>query len=214
MMTVATGGTGGAGGTLVRRTVATPVGPLLLVAGPAGLRAVLWDGEDGSRTRRALRDPAASEGRGAGGAQAALRHLDAADHELAEYFAGVRRTFDVMLDPVGTPYQLRAWEVLRAIPFGATITYGEQARLMGDPRGARAVGAAVGRNPISVIVGCHRVLGARQSLTGFAGGLAAKAWLLAHEATVMAASVPASRALGIPQGSQAPEGRSPVLIRP
>lgn len=179
-----------ASGPLVRRAVQTPVGPLLLVAGPAGLRAVLWPGEDGSRTRRSLQDPPPWPG--AGGADVALRHLDTAEHQLGEYFAGVRRAFDVTLDLAGTPYQLRAWEALRGIPFGVTATYGEQARLMGDPRGARAVGAAIGRNPISVIVPCHRVLGAGRSLTGFAGGLVVKAWLLAHEARVTAATVPAT----------------------
>lgn len=104
--------------------------------------------------------------------------------QLEEYFRGERRTFDLPLAPDGTPFQLRAWQALRAIPFGETRSYGEQARAMGKSSGtaARAVGAANGRNPISIIVPCHRVIGANGSLTGFGGGLRAKAWLLEHEA--------------------------------
>ena len=85
------------------------------------------------------------------------------------------------LDPVGTDFQRAAWEALRTIPYGVTVSYGDQADRMGDRRKARAVGAANGRNPISIIVPCHRVVGANGSLTGFAGGVDTKAWLLAHE---------------------------------
>jgi methylated-DNA-[protein]-cysteine S-methyltransferase len=101
--------------------------------------------------------------------------------ELDEYFAGTRKSFTVALDPAGTPFQLSVWGVLRAIPYGSTITYGEQARRLGDPAKARAVGAADGRNPLSIIVPCHRVVGASGALTGFAGGMAAKQWLLDFE---------------------------------
>ena len=86
-----------------------------------------------------------------------------------------------MLDPVGTPFQRAVWDVLRTIPYGSTMSYGEQARRLGDPNKARAVGAANGKNPISIVVPCHRVVGANGSLTGFAGGLATKAWLLEFE---------------------------------
>jgi methylated-DNA-[protein]-cysteine S-methyltransferase len=172
---------------LVERSVQTPIGPLRLVAGPAGLRAVLWPGEDGSRVRRAV---------GAGGGSAAVSsagtdacraqaHLDRAARELAEYFEGHRRTFDVALDPDGTPFQRQAWEVLRTIPFGSTMSYGEQAAALGDPNRARAVGAANGRNPLSVIVPCHRVVASSGALRGFAGGLDTKRWLLAHEQRVL-----------------------------
>ena len=172
---------------LVHHTMASPIGPLQLVASPVGLRAVLWPGEDGSRVRRAVADSgddAGREQRGAGGP--AHEHLAEAERQLAEYFDGHRRTFDLALDPVGTPFQLAAWGVLRTIPFGETMTYGEQARALGDPARARAVGAANGRNPISIIVPCHRVVASSGALTGFAGGLDTKAWLLAHEQRVLA----------------------------
>jgi len=107
--------------------------------------------------------------------------LAAAAVQLAEDFAGDRREFDLPLDPVGTEFQLAAWAALRTIPYGTTISYGEQAARMGDRRKARAVGAANGRNPLSIVVPCHRVVGASGSLTGFAGGVATKAWLLDHE---------------------------------
>ena len=90
------------------------------------------------------------------------------------------------LDPHGTAFQLAAWKLLRTIPFGETVSYGEQARTMGDVRKARAVGAANGRNPLSIIVPCHRVVGSDGSLTGFGGGIEAKAWLLDHEKRVIA----------------------------
>ena len=107
--------------------------------------------------------------------------LTEAARQFDEYFAGERVSFDLPLDPVGTPFQLAVWEVLRTIPFGETISYGEQARRLGDRRKARAVGAANGRNPLAIIVPCHRVIGADGSLVGFASGLDAKRWLLAHE---------------------------------
>ncbi|HSO05334.1 MAG TPA: methylated-DNA--[protein]-cysteine S-methyltransferase [Candidatus Limnocylindrales bacterium] len=207
--------TGGAA--LARRTMSTPIGPLELVAGPAGLRAVLWPGEDGSRVARAVgpagrragdsparaggegtevasavRGAAAPEvaGAGAGWDPADLlraeEHLDAAQAQLEEYFAGSRREFDLALDPAGTDFQLRAWTALRTIPYGTTVSYGEQAAEIGEPGAARAVGAANGRNPLSIVVPCHRVVAASGALTGFAGGLGTKAWLLDHERAVLA----------------------------
>ena len=112
------------------------------------------------------------------------RILELACTQLREYFAGDRREFDVPLDPVGTAFQQSAWRVLRTIPYAATMSYGEQARALGDPNKARAVGAANGRNPISIIVPCHRVVGSTGALTGFAGGLDAKQWLLQFEREV------------------------------
>jgi methylated-DNA-[protein]-cysteine S-methyltransferase len=105
--------------------------------------------------------------------------------QLEEYFAGRRQTFDLPLDPVGTSFQRAAWDALRTIDYGSTVSYGEQAARMGDRRKARAVGAANGRNPISIVVPCHRVVGADGALTGFAGGLETKAWLLDHERRVL-----------------------------
>lgn len=157
---------------LVMTTMATPVGELTLVAGERGLRAVLWPEE---------REGRVPLGDATGGGPDAEAVLVAARVQLSEYFAGERREFDLTLDPAGTPFQQQAWRVLRTIPFGQTITYGEQARRLGDIRKSRAVGAANGRNPISIVVPCHRVVGSTGSLTGFAGGLDAKAWLLRHE---------------------------------
>jgi methylated-DNA-[protein]-cysteine S-methyltransferase len=98
--------------------------------------------------------------------------------QLAEYFRCERTKFDLDLEPEGTPFQLAAWRQLRRIPYGKTISYGEQASRMGNPKASRAVGGANGENPISIIVPCHRVIGADGRLTGFGGGLAKKKKLL------------------------------------
>jgi methylated-DNA-[protein]-cysteine S-methyltransferase len=155
---------------LFSAVVDSPVGTLTIVAGDAGVRAVLWPDDDPKRVRLpdAVDDPTHPV-------------IAAAASQLEEYFAGTRMTFDVPLDPVGTDFQRAAWEALLTIPYGVTVSYGDQADRMGDRRKARAVGAANGRNPISIIVPCHRVVGANGSLTGFAGGVDTKAWLLAHE---------------------------------
>ena len=153
----------------------TPIGPLTVVASDRGLRAVLWPAEDAGPCRASARRPNRPPGSPAAGI---LQH--AAD-QLADYFDGRRTTFDVPLDPIGTDFQQAAWAALRTIPYGETISYGEQAARLGDRRKARAVGAANGRNPISIIVPCHRVVGSTGALTGFAGGLDTKAWLLDHE---------------------------------
>jgi len=105
--------------------------------------------------------------------------------QLTEYFAGVRTAFDLPLDPPGTAFQRQVWDALRTIPYGATTSYGELARRLGDPRATRAVGAANGKNPIPIIVPCHRVVGARGELTGFGGGLDRKRWLLEHEGALL-----------------------------
>lgn len=107
--------------------------------------------------------------------------------QLAAWFAGELTEFTLELLPAGTPFQLAAWRALREIPFGRTASYQEQARRLGNPRAVRAVGAANGANPIPIVVPCHRVIGKDGALTGFGGGLAAKRWLLAHEARVLAA---------------------------
>lgn len=112
--------------------------------------------------------------------------LDAAVRQLGEYFDGARTEFDLPLAPVGTEFQQTAWEALRRIPFGETISYGEQARMLGDANKSRAVGAANGKNPIPIVVPCHRVVGRDGRLTGFAGGIEIKAWLLDHEFRVRA----------------------------
>lgn len=101
--------------------------------------------------------------------------------QLAEYFAGERQQFDLPLKPKGTPFQQQVWQELVRIPFGSTITYAELARRVGKPSASRAVGNANGRNPISIIVPCHRVIGASGKLAGYAGGIEKKKWLLAWE---------------------------------
>lgn len=101
--------------------------------------------------------------------------------QLTAYFAGELRTFKLDLTPAGTPFQLAVWQALTAIPYGATLSYGELARRIDRPSASRAVGAANGANPIPIIVPCHRVIGASGALTGFGGGIDTKRWLLAHE---------------------------------
>jgi methylated-DNA-[protein]-cysteine S-methyltransferase len=107
--------------------------------------------------------------------------LERAAEQLAEYFAGERRVFELPIAPRGSGFQERVWRALVAIPFGETCSYGELARAIGRPSASRAVGTANSKNPISIIVPCHRVIGANGELTGYAGGLPAKRWLLAHE---------------------------------
>jgi methylated-DNA-[protein]-cysteine S-methyltransferase len=102
--------------------------------------------------------------------------------QLEEYFNGTRQIFDLPLDVSGTAFQQQAWAALQQIPYGTTLTYQQQATTMGRPAAVRAVGTANGRNPLSIIVPCHRVIGANGSLTGYGGGLPAKQWLLSHEA--------------------------------
>jgi methylated-DNA-[protein]-cysteine S-methyltransferase len=151
----------------------SPVGALTIVASDRGLRAILWPDDDPARVRLAdtIDDSSHSV-------------IAATVVQLAEYFAGDRTEFEVPLDADGTEFQRSAWASLRTIPYGTTVSYGEQAEQMGDRRKARAVGAANGRNPISIVVPCHRVVGANGALTGFAGGVDTKAWLLAHEQRV------------------------------
>ena len=106
--------------------------------------------------------------------------------QLREYFAGDRLDFDLALQPAGTPFQTKVWMALRDIPYGRTTSYGELAAELGQPTASRAVGLANGRNPLAVIVPCHRVIGANGSLTGFGGGIERKRWLLDHERAVLA----------------------------
>lgn len=103
------------------------------------------------------------------------------ENQLEEYFSGERVDFDLPLDPIGTEFQKKVWEELRHISYGATATYGEIAQKIGSPQSARAIGAANGKNPISIIVPCHRVIGADGDMTGFAGGIASKEKLLLIE---------------------------------
>lgn len=121
-----------------------------------------------------------------------LRHDDShnvmrdVQMQLHEYFSGKRREFDVPLDLHGTEFQVAAWKSLARIPFGHTWSYGEQAASIGRPTAVRAIGGANGRNPVAIILPCHRVIGANGALTGFGGGIEVKKWLLSHEKSVIA----------------------------
>jgi methylated-DNA-[protein]-cysteine S-methyltransferase len=149
----------------------SPVGRLLLVADAVGLKALYM--ED-------MGEPA---GIGPGWVQDDVR-LAAARVQLEEYFKGERKTFDLPLSLNGTAFQRRVWEELRRIPFGETTSYSDIANAIGNPKSVRAVGTANGSNPVGIIVPCHRVIGRDGSLTGYAGGLPRKRWLLQHEAQV------------------------------
>lgn len=151
----------------------SPVGLLTLVASDEALLSLSW-GEDRSHLPSDQR--VASEG-------SDNLILDRAEQQLQEYFQGKRKSFDLPLEPKGTEFQKQAWQQLLQIPHGQCITYGEQARRLGRPRASRAVGAANGKNPIGIIIPCHRVIGASGHLTGFAGGLGIKKQLLELEGT-------------------------------
>lgn len=147
----------------------SPIGTLWIVASDAGVHAILFaNGVTEEIFQRFSKNP---------------------DHpvlmkvaiQLREYFAGQRKDFDLPLAPFGTEFQHKVWNELRRIPFGKTASYGEQAQKIGQPRAIRAVGTANGRNPIAIVVPCHRVIGKNGSLTGFAGGLPNKKFLLTLE---------------------------------
>ena len=149
------------------RDLRSPIGSVRLAADEGALVRIVLPDERGPR-------PAA---RGAAGHPV----LDRAVGQLEEWFGGERRFFDLPLHAEGTPFQRQVWTALGTIPYGEVWSYGELARRIGRPRAVRAVGAANGRNPLPIVVPCHRVIGASGALTGFGGGLRAKAWLLDHE---------------------------------
>jgi methylated-DNA-[protein]-cysteine S-methyltransferase len=146
-----------------RTQLKSPIGPLRLIASDDALLAIDFD--------------------------AAADACDDRDHpllararrQLSEYFAGSRSVFDLPLAPEGSPWQRAVWTALGAIPFARTLSYAEIARALGRPTAARAVGAANGKNPIPIVIPCHRVIGADGSLTGYGGGIEKKRWLIAHE---------------------------------
>jgi len=154
----------------VFKDMPSSLGQLRLIASQTGLAAVLWDGEDYQRSKLP-------------GAQKAEQHpiLLAAEQQLKEYFAKTRQLFELPLDLNGTDFQRKVWTALLEIPFGSTKTYGELARSLGDVKAVRAVGGALNKNPVAIIVPCHRVIGAGGKLLGFAGGLHNKSLLLELE---------------------------------
>jgi methylated-DNA-[protein]-cysteine S-methyltransferase len=158
------------------RSLDTPLGPYVLAATAAGLTHVQHAG-----ARSLPRDDP-----DAAGDASARRHLDAAAAALDDYFAGRLRSFDgLVLTPSGTDFQQQVWQALREIPFGDTASYGEIARRVGREGAARAVGSANHDNPLGIVVPCHRVVGANGDLTGYAGGLERKRWLLRHEGALL-----------------------------
>jgi methylated-DNA-[protein]-cysteine S-methyltransferase len=154
----------------VHKTVNTLVGRLTLVASDAGLAAILWEHDRPGRVPLAI-----------GAEDRDHPVLVEAERQLGEYFAGTRTQFGVTLDVTGTPFQRKVWAALLTIPFGETRSYRQIATQIGSPAAVRAVGAANGRNPVSIIAPCHRVIGSTGKLTGFVGGLDVKARLLALE---------------------------------
>lgn len=154
---------------MIFRHIDSPVGPLLLAGNDAGVRLIEF---------QAPRHPMPRGDDWREGDHAVLQQTQA---QLAEYFAGERRRFELPLAPQGTQFQRQVWWELANIPFGATISYAELATRLGRPSATRAVGAANGRNPIPIVLPCHRVIGADGSLTGFGGGLPTKQFLLQLE---------------------------------
>ena len=161
----------------IMTTIQSPVGELTLTATDEGLTGVYFDRGSHPPSERDVRTWVPDDGSHGRASEV----LAATKAQLASYFAGERNTFDLPLAPRGTDFQRRVWMELRAIEFGETTSYGDIARKIGSPKAVRAVGAANGRNPIPIIVPCHRVVGSDGSLTGFGGGIERKQWLLAHE---------------------------------
>ena len=146
----------------------TPIGKLLVATDDSGLRFVMFENNkyDAPHREDWKRDKIATH---------------AAREQLLQYFAGNRKKFDLLLNPVGTDFQKQVWHMLAKVPFGETWSYGQLAHRINSPKAVRAVGAANGRNPIPIILPCHRVIGSNGTLTGFGGGLPTKQWLLEHE---------------------------------
>ncbi len=152
------------------KIIPSPVGKLKMIASDKGLVAILWENANPKRVK-------------VGALVEDQNHpiLLETERQLHEYFQGLRKSFALKLDLKGTKFQNDVWRALLGIPFGETRSYGQLARQLGNPRATRAVGAANGRNPISIVVPCHRVIGSSGKLTGFAGGLGTKAQLLELE---------------------------------
>jgi methylated-DNA-[protein]-cysteine S-methyltransferase len=149
----------------------TPIGTLTIVASDDGVAHLLFDGQTPDQVGLTEDLPVVDDD----------PVLSAAEAQIHEYFAGDRRDFDLPLDLHGTEFQIAAWRALASVPYGETTSYGEQAERIGRPGAFRAVGAANGKNPVPIILPCHRIVGVNGSLTGFAGGLELKQWLLSME---------------------------------
>lgn len=154
----------------VYKTISSPIGQLQLIGSDQGLAAIMWEKDNPKRVV----------------AQSVVEDknhpvLLQAEHQLQEYFAGNLTHFSIKLDFIGTEFQKKVWKTLLTIPFGETRSYGQIAKQIGNAKAVRAVGAANGRNPLSIVAPCHRVIGSNGKLTGFAGGLKTKAHLLDME---------------------------------
>lgn len=152
-----------------------PVGRIVVIAGDRGVHNVMFEPDGLPRSLE--------------GATVVNKPshpvVAAALTQLREYFAGTRTSFDLKLDLEGTEFQIAAWRALSKVPYGRTASYAQQAAGIGRPTATRAVGAANGRNPVAIVLPCHRIVGSNGSLTGFAGGLDTKQWLLEHEQSVL-----------------------------
>ncbi len=163
---------------LVYKEMPSPLGTIRLFATDTGLAAALWKSEDYIQTKLSA-------------AEKDDQHpiLLQTEQQLTEYFAKTRTVFDIPLDFAGTEFQVRVWKALLDIPFGTTKTYGELAKILGDIKAVRAVGGALNKNPIAIVVPCHRIIGATGKMVGFAGGIANKSILLNLESKHKALSL-------------------------
>ena len=172
------------------KIIPSPVGDLQLVAGEHGLLAILWHN---------------SAAKTAPSPTLVANHnhpiLLEAERQLQQYFQGDRKSFSLQLQLIGTRFQIQVWHALQAIPFGETRSYGQLARQLGNPNAMRAVGAANGRNPIPIVVPCHRVIGASGDLVGFGGGVKIKAQLLELERAATVSTKPSQLPLAMAAGS-------------
>lgn len=171
--------------TLYCKELESPAGKLKLVAGASALLAILWEKEPPGRVKLAAMTFAPEHS-----------ILIETERQLAQYFSGSRTRFDLPLEPRGSEFQKKVWRALSEIPFGETRSYRDLAKALGSAKAYRAVGAANGRNPLAIVVPCHRVIGANGALTGFAGGLEAKARLLAFEAKIVRAAMRPAQGAG------------------
>jgi len=154
-----------------RRTYEAPFGVLTVVGSDRGIRFVMFNNDAHPKPLEQLQisDTEIHD------------TVNVAISQLEEYFDGSRRSFDLPLDLRGTDFQVEAWNALAEIPYGHTASYGQQAASIGRPKAVRAIGGANGRNPVAIVLPCHRIVGADGSLTGFGGGIEVKKWLLDHE---------------------------------
>jgi len=167
----------------IYRRLQTPVGELLLTASDTALTGVYFPTSRRGPPPTHRADWTEDAGQGPTGPTGEM--LARAALQFNEYFAGQRTTFDLPLEAMGSVFEHRVWKALRSIPYGTTTSYGDLAKRLGDPSATRAVGSANGKNPIPIIIPCHRVVGANGDLTGFGGGLDRKRWLLEHEGVLM-----------------------------